>query len=108
MPGWKEFSLLRAFRVGCAARQVPDGSSSLFAINWRRRMNWTIAENNWNQFKGRIRARWIQLNEEQLAVIAGKRPELLKSIQSTYGLSRAEAEREVRAFEARNKDYRPK
>ena len=28
-PGWKEFSLLRAFRVGSAARQVPDGSSSL-------------------------------------------------------------------------------
>lgn len=71
-------------------------------------MNWTIAENNWHQFKGRVRARWMKFDEEQLAVIAGKRPELLKSIQNTYGLSRAEAEREVRAFEARNGDYRPK
>lgn len=71
-------------------------------------MNWTIAENNWHQFKGRVRARWIKLDEEQLAVIAGKRPELLKSIQSIYGLSRAEAEREIRTFEARNNDYRPK
>ena len=71
-------------------------------------MNWTIAENNWHQFKGRIRARWIKFDEEQLAVISGKRPELLKSIQSIYGVTRAEAEREIRAFEARNKDYQPK
>ena len=71
-------------------------------------MNWTLAENNWPQFKGRVRARWIKLDDAQLAAISGKRPELLKSIQSTYELSRADAEREIRAFEARNKDYRPK
>jgi uncharacterized protein YjbJ (UPF0337 family) len=71
-------------------------------------MNWTVAENNWRQFKGRIRARWNRLDEEQLAVIAGKRDELLKSIQRIYEISRADAEREIRAFEARNKDYRPK
>ena len=68
-------------------------------------MNWTMAENNWLQFKGRIRARWIKFDEEQLAMIAGKRAELLKSIQNVYGITRSEAEREVRAFEARHKDY---
>jgi uncharacterized protein YjbJ (UPF0337 family) len=71
-------------------------------------MNWTIAESHWHQFKGRIRARWNKFDEAQLAVIEGKRPELLKSIQSIYGITRAEAEREIRAFEARNKDFRPK
>jgi uncharacterized protein YjbJ (UPF0337 family) len=71
-------------------------------------MNWTLAENNWHQFKGRVRARWIEMNEEQLAAIAGKRAGLLNTIQSIYGHTRAEAEREIRAFEARNKDYRPK
>lgn len=71
-------------------------------------MNWTLVENNWHQFKGRVRARWIKIDDEQLAVIAGKRPELLKSIQSIYELTRAEAEREIREFEVRNKDYRPK
>lgn len=71
-------------------------------------MNWTVAENNWRQFQGRVRARWNRLDEEQLAVIAGKRDELLKSIQRIYELSRSDAEREIRAFEARNKDYRPK
>lgn len=71
-------------------------------------MNWTLAENNWTQFKGRVRARWIKLDDDQLAVIAGKRAELLKTIQATYELSRSDAEREIRAFEARNKDYKPK
>lgn len=71
-------------------------------------MNWTLAESNWQQFKGRVRARWIKFNDDQLAEIAGRRPELLKCIQNTYGINRADAEREVRAFEARNKDYRPK
>lgn len=71
-------------------------------------MNWTLVANNWHQFKGRVRARWMKMNEEQLAVIAGSRSALLSSIQSVYGVTRAEAEREIRAFEARNKDYRPK
>lgn len=71
-------------------------------------MNWTVAENNWQQFKGRIRARWIKFDDQHLATIAGKRAELLKSIQNVYGITRAEAEREIRAFEVRNKDYRPK
>jgi uncharacterized protein YjbJ (UPF0337 family) len=71
-------------------------------------MNWTLVQNNWHQFKGRVRARWMKMNDEQLAVIAGNRAALLSSIQSVYGLTRAEAEREIRAFEARNKDYRPK
>lgn len=71
-------------------------------------MNWTLAENSWTQFKGRVRARWMKLDEEQLTAIAGKRPELLKSIQAVYGISRSDAEREIRAFEERNRDYRPK
>ncbi len=71
-------------------------------------MNWTLAQNNWLQFKGRVRARWMEMSDEQLAVIAGNRATLLNSIQRVYGLTRAEAEREIRAFEARIKDYRPK
>ncbi len=71
-------------------------------------MNWTLAQTNWHQFKGRIRARWIKFDEAALEGISGQRPELLKSIQNVYGITRAEAEREIREFEARNKDYRPK
>jgi uncharacterized protein YjbJ (UPF0337 family) len=71
-------------------------------------MNWTLAESNWAQFQGTVKARWLKLDEEQLRAIAGKRPALLSAIQQVYGIARNEAEREIRAFEARNKNYRPK
>lgn len=71
-------------------------------------MNWTLAESSWTQFRGTVKARWFKLGDEQLEAIAGKRPALLSTIQEVYGLSRMEAEREIRAFEERNKNYRPK
>ena len=71
-------------------------------------MNWTLAEDSWQQFKGTVRARWLQLNDEHLDAIGGKRPELLRKIQEVYGLTRAEADREIKAFEARNRNYRPR
>jgi hypothetical protein len=50
----------------------------------------------------------MKFGDSELESIAGKRPELLKTIQTAYGITRADAEREIRAFEARNKDYQPK
>jgi uncharacterized protein YjbJ (UPF0337 family) len=71
-------------------------------------MNWTLAENNWNQFRGTVKARWFKFTDEQLDVIGGKRPQLLSKIQEIYGVNRADAEREIKAFEARNKNFKPK
>ena len=69
-------------------------------------MNWTTAESNWAQFRGTVKARWLKLGDEQLQAIAGNRASLLSAIQNVYGINRTEAEREIRAFEARNKNYR--
>ncbi|HEY5761421.1 MAG TPA: hypothetical protein VIU34_36620 [Steroidobacter sp.] len=71
-------------------------------------MNWTLVENNWTQFRGTVKARWFKLGDEQLGTIAGKRALLLSAIQDVYGINRSEAEKEIRAFEARNKNYQPK
>lgn len=70
-------------------------------------MNWTSAENNWAQFRGKVKARWLQIDDVRLQAIAGKRATLLSMIQEVYGISRMEAEREIREFEARNKKYLP-
>jgi uncharacterized protein YjbJ (UPF0337 family) len=71
-------------------------------------MNWTSAESTWAQFRGKVKARWLKLDDGQLQTIAGKRAVLLGAIQEVYGISRMDAEREIRAFEARNKSYSPK
>lgn len=71
-------------------------------------MNWTLVESNWAQFRGTVKARWMKLGDEQLLAISGRRAALLGAIQEVYGINRNEAEREIRAFEARNKSYQPK
>lgn len=71
-------------------------------------LNWDTAATNWRQFRGTVRARWGKLSDEQLDGIAGQRERLLMSIQETYELKRTDAQRELRAFEERHKNYRPK
>jgi uncharacterized protein YjbJ (UPF0337 family) len=71
-------------------------------------MNWDIVEGNWKQFKGKVKARWGSLNDDHLDVIARKRVELSGKIQEAYGITRNEAEQQIKQFEKRNKDYRPK
>lgn len=71
-------------------------------------MNWNIVEGNWKQFKGKVRAQWGDLTNDHLDVIAGKRIELSGKIQEAYGISRDEAEKQIKRFEKHNKDFRPK
>lgn len=62
-------------------------------------MNWDIVQGNWKQFKGKVKAQWGNLTDDQIDVIAGKRTELAGKIQETYGLSKDEAERQIASFE---------
>ncbi len=70
-------------------------------------MNWDIAEGNWKQFKGIVKAQWNKLTDDQLDVIAGKRVELAGRIQEAYGITRDQAERQIERFELLNKEERP-
>lgn len=67
-------------------------------------MNWDIAEGNWKQFKGKLKAHWGKLTDEHLDVIAGKRTELLGKLQVSYGITQEEAEKRVKLFEESNQD----
>ncbi len=68
-------------------------------------MNWDIAEGNWKQFKGKVRARWGKLTDDHLDVIGGKRVELMGKLQEAYGITKDEAEQQIKGFEERNKDH---
>ena len=58
-------------------------------------MNWDLVAGNWKQFKGKVKARWGNLTDDHLDMIAGKRVELSGKIQETYGITRREAEKQV-------------
>lgn len=70
-------------------------------------MNWDIVEGNWKQFRGLVKAQWGKLTDDQLDVISGKRTQLSGKIQEAYGISRDEAEAQIKKFEDRNRNYRP-
>jgi uncharacterized protein YjbJ (UPF0337 family) len=58
------------------------------------------------QFKG-LKEQWGKLTDDQLDTIAGKRDQLAGRIEETYGITKDQAELQVRAFEETHKDYRP-
>ena len=62
-------------------------------------MNWDIVQGNWKQFKGNVKAQWGKLSDDQLDVIDGKRVELAGRIQEAYGLTKEDAEKQIKAFE---------
>ena len=68
-------------------------------------MNTDTVEGNWKQFKGKVKEQWGKLTDDDFDVIAGKRDQLLGRIQERHGISRDEAERQVKDWEARNPSF---
>jgi len=58
-------------------------------------MNWDIVEGKWKEFKGKAKAQWGELTDDDLDVVEGRRDELAGKIQTRYGKTRDEAEREI-------------
>jgi uncharacterized protein YjbJ (UPF0337 family) len=67
-------------------------------------MNLDRIEGNWKQFKGKAKQQWGKLTDDQLDVIAGKRNELAGKIQESYGVSKDEAEKQLVAWQERQKE----
>ncbi|MBS0451017.1 MAG: CsbD family protein [Proteobacteria bacterium] len=65
-------------------------------------MNKDTVQGNWKQFKGKIKEQWGKLTDDDFDVIAGKRDQLVGRIQERHGISRDEAERQVKDWEERN------
>lgn len=70
-------------------------------------MNWDTIEGNWKQFKGHVKEKWGKLTDDNLDTIAGKRDQLAGKLQETYGITKDQAEIQVKAFEEIHKDYQP-
>lgn len=67
-------------------------------------MNKDTVEGNWKQFKGKVKEQWGKLTDDDFDVIAGKRDQLVGRIQERHGISRDEAEKQVKDWEGRNPD----
>lgn len=67
-------------------------------------MNWDRIEGNWKQYKGNAKQQWGKLTADQLTFSAGRRETLADKIQETYGLTMEETERQLSAWESKQKE----
>lgn len=62
-------------------------------------MNKDTIEGNWKEFKGKVKVQWGKLTDDRLDVINGKRDQLSGEIQQAYGITKDEAEKQIKDFE---------
>ncbi len=65
-------------------------------------MNWDILEGKWKEYRGKAKAQWGKLTEDDLDQVDGRRDQLAGKLQTRYGMAKDEAEREVDAWAAKH------
>ena len=58
-------------------------------------MNWDRVEGSWTEFKGKVKQRWGELSDDDVAHISGRRDELIGRLQARYGYGRDRARQEI-------------
>jgi uncharacterized protein YjbJ (UPF0337 family) len=61
-------------------------------------MNWDQISGNWKQITARLKQKWAKLTDDDLALIGGKRDELIGKLQERYGIEKDKAEKELDDF----------
>ena len=62
-------------------------------------MNWDRVEGSWKQVAGKVKQQWAKLTDDEITLVDGRRDELVGKIQECYGISRDEADRQVKEWE---------
>jgi uncharacterized protein YjbJ (UPF0337 family) len=58
-------------------------------------MNWDKIAGEWKEAKGKLRAKWGKLTDDDLETIAGKKDVLVGRLQQRYGWKKDVAERDI-------------
>ena len=58
-------------------------------------MTWDIVAGNWKQFSGKIKQKWGQLTDDELAQVNGKREQLEGMLQARYGYDKVQAQKAI-------------
>ena len=64
---------------------------------------WAKIKGAWTQAKGAVREQWGKLTDDDIMEIDGRREVLVGKLQTRYGISHEEAERQVNGFESKYK-----
>ncbi len=59
-------------------------------------MNKDTMQGKWNQIKGNVKSNWGKLTDDDVTTISGKYDTLVGKIQERYGITRDEAEKQIK------------
>jgi uncharacterized protein YjbJ (UPF0337 family) len=65
-------------------------------------MNSDQLQGKWKQMKGSVKEKWGKLTDDDLDIIAGQHDQLVGKIQERYGLTKEEAMKQVKDWNAVN------
>lgn len=65
-------------------------------------MNWDQIEGKWTELKGKAKAKWGDLTDDDLDRVEGKRDQMIGLVQQRYGKAKEEAEKEVDDWMSKN------
>lgn len=68
-------------------------------------MNKEIIKGHWNEIKGKLRAKWGELTDDDISKMKGSYEELLGTLQKKYGYEKEKAEKEIQDFIDMTKDF---
>lgn len=58
-------------------------------------MNWDRIEGNWKQFTGKVKEKWGDLTDDDIARVNGNREQLEGLLQQRYGYAKDKAKQEI-------------
>lgn len=61
-------------------------------------MNSDIFEGKWKQLKGKVKAQWGKLTDDDIDVAEGHSQYLVGKLQERYGITKEKAEEEIAEF----------
>jgi uncharacterized protein YjbJ (UPF0337 family) len=67
-------------------------------------MNWDRIQGNWKQFSGKVKEKWGDLTDDDLARVNGNREQLEGILQRRYGYAKDRAKQEVDSWTSGMKD----
>src|ERR1700757_4281073 len=70
-------------------------------IKTEARVAWAKIQGAWMQSKGAVKEQWGKLTDNDVEEIDGRRDVLVGKLQTRYGMSHEEAERQVGGFEGK-------
>lgn len=59
-------------------------------------MNWDIVKGKWKEITGSAKSKWGELTDDDLTQIDGEREKLVGKVQERYGVSKEEADKQVK------------